>query len=308
MRRTLAAVCRDTTARIGLIMVVVIAVVALAGPFVTPFPPEQTSPERLLGPGAEHWFGTDQFGRDVLSRVVFGARVSLLVGVGGCLLALLVGGLLGAVAGYLRGVVDEVIMRVMDVAFAFPFLVLAIVLAFIVGSSVPMLVLIVAVTRLPQFARLMRGGVLDVMGRDYISAARAIWGNRLAVLWRHVIPNAVTPVIAYASLAVGIGVNIEAALSFLGVGVQPPEASWGSMLSEGKAYMLDAPWLTLFPGLAILLTVISFNLLADGMRDALDPARSITKADSRRGAALFRRRTTANPGGEPAVPLIGGPS
>lgn len=308
MRRTFAAIWRDNTARIGLIMVVLIAIAALAGPLVTPFPPDQTSPERLLGPGAEHWFGTDQFGRDVLSRVVFGARVSLLVGVGGCLLALIVGGFLGAVAGYVKGLGDEVIMRIMDIAFAFPFLVLAIVLAFVVGSSVPMLVLIVAVTRVPQFARLMRGGVLDVMGRDYVSAARAIWGNRPAVLWRHVIPNAATPVIAYASLAVGIGVNIEAALSFLGVGVQPPQASWGSMLSEGKSYMLDAPWLTIFPGLAILLTVISFNLLADGVRDALDPARSTLKQSTRRSEAMIWRRSAANRPGASSVPASGEPS
>lgn len=307
MRRTLAAVWRDTTARAGLVLVVFVALLALVGPLLTPFAPDKTSSLRLLGPGGEHWFGTDQFGRDVLSRVISGARVSLLVGVGGCLLALLVGGLLGALAGYLRGAVDEVIMRVMDIAFAFPFLVLAIVLAFVVGSSMPMLVLIVGVTRLPQFARLMRGGVLDVMGRDYVSAARAIWGNRPAVLWRHVIPNAATPVIAYASLAVGIGVNIEAALSFLGVGVQPPAASWGSMLSEGKSYMLDAPWLTLFPGLAILLTVVGFNLLADGVRDALDPARATTKAATRRGAALFWRQPDTRAGSE-TPPTLGGPS
>jgi peptide/nickel transport system permease protein len=293
MRRTLAAVWRDGTGRSGLILVLVIALVALLAPVIAPFDPAETSSARLLGPGAEHWFGTDQFGRDVLSRMIYGARVSLLVAVGGCLLALLVGGLLGAVAGYVRGVTDEILMRLMDIAFAFPFLVLAIVLAFVVGSSIPMLVLIVAVTRLPQFARLMRGGVLDVMGRDYVSAARAIWGNRPAVLWRHIIPNAATPVIAYASLAVGVGVNIEAALSFLGVGVQPPDASWGSMLSEGKAYMLDAPWLTIFPGIAILLTVMSFNLLADGMRDALDPTRARVKAASRIGSALLGRRARA---------------
>jgi peptide/nickel transport system permease protein len=297
MRRTLAAVWRDSTGRLGLILVVFIGLVAIVGPFVVPFDPAKTSSARLMGPGAGHWFGTDQFGRDVLSRLIFGARVSLVVAVGGCLLALLVGGLIGAIAGYLRGAIDEILMRLMDIAFAFPFLVLAIVLAFVVGSSVPMLVLIVAVTRLPQFARLMRGGVLDVMGRDYVSAARAIWGNRPAVLWRHIIPNAATPVIAYASLAVGVGVNIEAALSFLGVGVQPPDASWGSMLSEGKSYMLDAPWLTIFPGIAILLTVMSFNLLADGVRDALDPARARVKAASRIGSALFGRRPALRPSG-----------
>jgi len=274
VRRTLSAVWRNPTGRVGLILVGLVVLIALLGPLVLRFEPDQTSPNRLLGPNGTYWLGTDQFGRDVLSRMVSGAQVSLLVAVGGCALAFLVGGFLGAVAGYLRGVTDEIIMRLMDVAFAFPFLVLAIVLAFLAGSSVPMLIVIVAFTRLPQFARLMRGGVLDVMGRDYVAAARAIWGNRPAVLWRHIIPNAATPVIAYASVAIGIGVNIEAALSFLGVGVQPPAASWGAMLSDGKGYMLDAPWLTLFPGLAILLTVISFNLLADGVRDALDPSRA----------------------------------
>ncbi|ASW56521.1 ABC transporter permease [Plantactinospora sp. KBS50] len=289
MARVLSAVWRDSTGRIGLILVVVVAATALLGPFVVPYPPEATSPDRLLGPGsAGHLLGTDQFGRDVLSRMVAGARVSLLVAVCGCLLALLAGGLIGAIAGYLRGFVDEALMRLMDVAFAFPFLILAIVLAFVVGSSVPMLIVIVGVTRLPQFARLMRGGVLDVMGRDYVTAARAIWGNRAPVLWRHIVPNAATPVIAYASLAVGIGVNIEAALSFLGVGVQPPAASWGSMLSDGRAYLLDAPWLTLFPGLAILATVMAFNLLADGMRDALDPARATLKASHDRPRLLLR--------------------
>lgn len=282
MRRTFGQVWRNPTGCLGLILVGLVVVIAVLGPLVLRFEPDQTSSDRLLGPNGTHWLGTDQFGRDVLARMVSGAQVSLLVAVGGCTLALLAGGFLGAVAGYLRGPVDEIIMRLMDVAFAFPFLVLAIVLAFLVGSSVPMVIVIVAFTRLPQFARLMRGGVLDVMGRDYVAAARAIWGNRPAVLWRHIIPNAATPVIAYASVAIGIGVNIEAALSFLGVGVQPPAASWGSMLSDGKAYMLDAPWLTMFPGMAILLTVISFNLLADGVRDALDPSRATRKETTRK--------------------------
>lgn len=293
MRRTFSAVWRNPTGRIGLILVGLVAVVAVAGPLVLRFEPSQTSPDRLLGPTATHWMGTDQFGRDVLSRMVSGARVSLSVAIGGCALALIAGGFLGAVAGYLRGVVDEIIMRLMDVAFAFPFLVLAIVLAFLAGSSVPMLVIIVAFTRLPQFARLMRGGVLDVMGRDYVAAARSIWGNRPAVLWRHILPNAATPVIAYASVAIGIGVNIEAALSFLGVGVQPPAASWGAMLSDGKGYMLDAPWLTLFPGLAILLTVVSFNLLADGVRDVLDPSRATEK--EAKGSKRARIRAILQP-------------
>lgn len=298
MARTLSAIWRDSTGRVGLILVSGIALLALVGPLLTPYDPIDTSSEILVSPGWPHLLGTDQFGRDVLTRMIYGAQVSLLVAVGGCLVALLVGGLLGTLAGYWRGVTDEVIMRVMDVAFAFPFLVLAIVLAFVVGSSVPMLVLIVGVTRLPQFARLMRGGVLDVLGRDYVAAARAVWGGRPAVLWRHVVPNAAPPVIAYASLAVGIGVNIEAALSFLGVGVQPPNPSWGGMLSDGRAYMLDAPWLTIAPGLAILATVMAFNLLADGMRDALDPARVTAKRNRRRRAgmlrsALFPRRPEA---------------
>jgi peptide/nickel transport system permease protein len=302
--RTLVAVWRDSTGRVGLLLVALVVALALVGPFVAPYDPIDTGPDTLVGPGAGHLLGTDQFGRDVLSRLIYGARVSLLVAVGGCLLALLAGGLLGTLAGYWRGVADEVIMRLMDVAFAFPFLVLAIVLAFVVGSSVPMLILIVAVTRLPQFARLMRGGVLDVLGRDYVTAARAVWGNRLAVLWRHVVPNASPPVIAYASLAVGVGVNIEAALSFLGVGVQPPNPSWGGMLSDGRAYLLDAPWLTLAPGLAILLTVMAFNLLADGVRDALDPARVTAKrTGSRRGGML---RAALLPGRAPVGARTGG--
>lgn len=283
MGRVLASVWRDGTARTGMVLVGVVVLVAIVGPLLVPFAPAATSSTRLMGPGGTHWLGTDQFGRDVLSRLISGARVSLTVAVGGCLLALLVGGLIGAVAGYRRGAVDEVSMRIIDVVMAFPFLVLAIVLAFVAGPSVPMLILVVAITRVPQFARLMRSGVLDIMARDYVTTARAIWGDRQPVLWRHVVPNAITPVIAYASLAVGVGVNIEAALSFLGVGVQPPTPSWGSMLSEGKSYMLDAPWLTIAPGLAILVTVVGFNLLADGLRDALDPARVSAKSSGRRG-------------------------
>ncbi|MPZ28832.1 MAG: ABC transporter permease subunit [Micromonosporaceae bacterium] len=306
MRHTLVAVWRDPTGRVGLLLVVFVVALAVVGPFLTPYDPVDTSSDVLLSPGVPHLLGTDQFGRDVLTRMIYGAQVSLLVAVGGCLLALLLGGLLGTLAGYWRGAADEVIMRVMDVAFAFPFLVLAIVLAFVVGSSVPMLILIVAVTRLPQFARLMRGGVLDVLGRDYVATARAVWGGRPAVLWRHVVPNAAPPVIAYASLAVGIGVNIEAALSFLGIGVQPPNPSWGGMLSDGRAYMLDAPWLSIAPGLAILLTVMAFNLLADGMRDALDPTLVTAKSGPRRRrpgilrAALFPPRvrvSTSTEGG-----------
>lgn len=293
MRRILASAWRDRTARTGLIVVGVIVMAAVVGPLLVPFAPAETSQERLVGPGAAHWLGTDQFGRDVFSRLIVGARVSLTVAVGGCLLALLVGGLVGAVAGYRRGAIDEVSMRIVDVLMAFPFLVLAIVLAFVAGPSVLMLILVVAITRIPQFARLMRGGVLDVMAKDYVTTARAIWGDRQPVLWRHVVPNAITPVIAYASVAIGVGVNIEAALSFLGVGVQPPTPSWGSMMSEGKSYMLDAPWLTMAPGVAILVTVVAFNVLADGLRDVLDPTRVSVKSSARRRRSSSSRPTDA---------------
>ena len=255
----------------GTLVVLLIVLVALVGPQFGRSADEVEATSRLLPPSVEHPFGTDQFGRDVLARVVSGARISLLVGFAGTLLALTLGVLLGAVTAYAGGWLDEIAGRLMDVIMAFPYIVLAIALAWVVGPSVPTLVLVVGVIRLPQFARITRAAVLTIRDREYVVAARALGQAPLPTLFRHVLPNAIAPVIVYATLATATAINTEAALSFLGVGIQPPTASWGTMLSDGRRYVFDAPWIATFPGLAISVTILGFNLLGDGLRDAMDP-------------------------------------
>ena len=257
---------------IGLLGVLIFVVVAIVGPILT-----STSylaidiPNRTKPPSLTHPFGTDQFGRDLLARIVYGSRVSLIVGVVSTLIGTVAGVVIGAISGFLGGWVDEVIMRLMDIVLAFPQIVLAIALAAVLGPSLNNVILIVGLLQIPQFARVVRGSVLSIKTTDYVAAARIIGLAETRILVGHVLPNTLGPVLVLASLAIPGSITSEAALSFLGLGVQPPAPSWGNLLADGRQYMLQAPWLATFPGLAITLAVLAFNFVGDGVRDALDP-------------------------------------
>ena len=222
-------------------------------------------------PSLTHPFGTDEFGRDLLSRILHGARVSLQVAAIAVGISASVGVLLGLLAGFLGGWLDELIMRIMDILFAFPAVLLAITVMAILGRGVGNAMIAIAIVYIPIFARVTRGAVISVRGREYVTAARALGQNQTGIMLRHVFPNAMGPVIVQTSLSLAFAILAEAALSFFGLGTQPPAPSWGRMLAEGRAYLGQAPWMGIFPGLAIMVSVLGFNLLGDGLRDLLDP-------------------------------------
>lgn len=230
-----------------------------------------TAAERmLLSPSSEHPFGTDKLGRDVASRVIYGARVSLMVGVLAVAIAVALGLILGALAAYYGGVWDSIIMRTADVFFAFPYILFAIVLIALLGPGLQNVFVAIGVLGWPSIARVFRSSILSVKENEYVDAARAMGASTRRILVRHIMPNAVAPIIVYATMSVGGAILTEAALSFLGMGIQPPDPSWGNMLDDARSFMLSAPWLMIFPGIAILTTVLAFVLLGDGLRDALD--------------------------------------
>ena len=258
--------------RTGGAIVLLAAVAALVGPLVTPFDPSaQDLALRLAGPSATHPFGLDELGRDILARVLAGARISFLVGLTVVSVSASVGTLLGAVAGYFGGVADDVISRVIDVLLAFPGLLLAIALVAVLGPSLGNVLFALTIIGWVGYARLVRGQVLRARELEYVQAARAAGARIPRILWRHVVPTAIPAVVVQATLGMAGAIIGEAALSFLGLGVQPPTPSWGTMLNGGRAHLLDAPHLTIFPGLAIALLVLGFNFLGDGLRDATDP-------------------------------------
>ena len=256
----------------GLIIVIIVVVMALAGPLVSPFDPAaQELSLRLVGPTAAHWFGLDELGRDVLARVLSGARISLLVGLIVVGVSSIVGTVMGAVAGYFGGAIDDIISRVIDILLAFPGLLLAIAIVAVLGPSLVNVVLALTIIGWVGYARLVRGQALRVRELEYVSAARASGAGTKRILLHHVIPAVLPAVAVQATLGMGGAILSEAALSFLGLGVQPPTPSWGTMLSYGRAHLLDAPHVTIFPGLAIAILVLGFNFLGDGLRDRLDP-------------------------------------
>lgn len=253
------------------VLAVMITAVLLA-PVLAPYASDEMRlAEKLQGPSPQHLLGTDQFGRDILSRVLYGGRVSLWVSVAGVVIAMIVGVPLGALAGYGSRRLDEVIMRLMDVLMAFPYIILAIAMIAIVGPSVRNIVLVIAFTRTAQFARITRASVLGCRVLEYVQAARALGSSEARILLRHIFPNILTPLAVQASLSLGTAVLTEGTLSFLGLGIQLPQASWGTTIADGRRFMLDAPWIATFPGVAIALTVLAYNLLGDGLRDMLDP-------------------------------------
>jgi peptide/nickel transport system permease protein len=258
----------------GLVVIAVFVLAAIAASLVAPYNPDATSWTLIRkAPSAAHWMGTDENGRDVFSRVVFGARASLLAGVVSVLIALGIGVPLGLLAGFAGGKVDAVIGRLVDAMLACPFLILAIALAAFLGPALTNAMIAIGVTAAPVFVRVARGATMDAATNEYVEAARALGNPPWRVAIRHVLPNIVPPVLVQATLAIAAAIIAEASLSFLGLGQQPPAPSWGSMLNSAQRFLTQAPWLAVFPGLAIFLAVLSFNLVGDGLRDALDPRR-----------------------------------
>jgi len=261
--------------RIGIAIVIVAALAALVGPALSPFDPAaQELALRLAAPSRAHPFGLDELGRDILARVLAGARISFLVGLTVVSVSALVGTLLGAIAGYVGGVLDDLISRVIDTLLAFPGLLLAIALVAVLGPSLRNVLLALTIIGWVGYARLVRGQVLRTRELEYVQAARALGAATPRILLHHVIPTAIPAVVVQATLGMAGAIIGEAALSFLGLGVQPPTPSWGTMLNGGRAHLLDAPHLTLFPGLAIALLVLGFNFVGDGLRDFTDPRRN----------------------------------
>src|SRR5688572_25525991 len=260
-------------ARLGAAIVIITVIAAVFGPWLAPYDPSaQELALRLEGPTGLHWFGLDELGRDILARVLSGARISLLVGIVVVGVSSTIGILLGSIAGYFGGRVDEIISRVIDILLAFPGLLLAIALVAVLGPSLTNVVFALSLIGWVGYARLVRGQVLRARELDFVQAARALGATTSRILARHVIPTTLPAVSVQATLGMGGAILAEAALSFLGLGVQPPTPSWGTMLNYGRGHLLDAPHLTVFPGLAIAILVLGFNFLGDGLRDALDPA------------------------------------
>lgn len=256
---------------IGLVVIALVLVVAALAPVLATNDPTAQKARRLLPPSQTYLLGTDELGRDVYSRIVYGSRISLYVGLVSVSLALLLGGTIGVLAGFYGGGFDMLAMRAMDILFAFPALVLAILIAGLLGPSLTNAMIAIGIVYAPAFARVARGAVLGVMAEPYVEAARVIGAGNRHTLWRYVLPNILAPVIVLTTLSLSTAILTEASLSFLGLGVQPPEPSWGTMLNNGRRFMELAPWVVVFPGLAIMLTVQGFNFFGDGLRDALDP-------------------------------------
>ena len=256
----------------GVTILLAVLVSAVLAPQISPFDPvDQDFASQLRSPSTTHLFGTDEFGRDIFSRVVFGARIALQVGGLADAIATALGVLLGVLAGYFGGRLDAILTRVIDVMLAFPYLLLAMIVVAILGPGLTNAMLAIALVYTPQFARVVRGVVLSVKEQEFVEAARSMGAGTFRILGREVLPNIVSPIIVMATLTVGFMIVETAGLSFLGLGASPPTPEWGSMLATGREHMLTAPWITTFPGLAILVTVVAFNMVGDGLRDVLDP-------------------------------------
>jgi len=269
---------RRRTALFGLLVVLLTALAAIFAPLVSPFDPYlQEIGQRLQPPGWQdaqgrvHWLGTDHLGRDILSRIIYGARIALLVGLAAVTISGVLGMAVGLVSGYFGGRIDDAFMRLADVQLAFPFILLAIAVIGVLGPSLRNIIVVIGVSSWVVYARVVRGEVLSIREREYIHAATALGGGAGRIIVRHVLPNAFTPWLVVATLDMARVIVIESALSFLGLGVQPPTPTWGGMLSDGRVYLSTAWWLATFPGLAILITVLGINLFGDGLRDTLDP-------------------------------------
>lgn len=271
--RALRRFVANRMAVVGSAIVLLLCLMAVFADVVAPYHPTQDifSGMRGVGPSWEHPMGFDHLGRDLLSRVIHGTRVALLVGLAASLISVIIGVAVGAIAGYFGGWVDEVLSLVVDTLMAFPLIALLIVLAALIGPSLTTTIIVIGVTVWARYARVVRAEVLSLRERDFVVAAKALGSSDRRIIWRHVIPNVLTSVIVLASLQVGSIIILESALSFLGLGVRPPTPSWGGILADGRAFILRYPHIAIFPGIMIVITVLAFNFIGDGLRDALDP-------------------------------------
>lgn len=271
-RQAFRRIVRNRKAMFGLVCITIITLAAVFAPHISPYDPnEQNLRNRLQGPSKEHWLGTDHLGRDLFSRIVYGGRVSLKVGFVAVGTALLLGGAMGLLAGYYGGWLDTVVMRVVDVLLALPGFLLALAIVATLGPSLENVMLAVGIAYTPGLARVTRSAVISVREFEYVSAARAAGAGDARVMWRHILPNSLGPIIVQSTLSMAGAILTAAGLSFLGMGVQPPTAEWGSMLNNARQFYRVAPHAVTYPGLAIMITVLSLNLLGDGLRDAFDP-------------------------------------
>ena len=257
---------------IGLVIVLLFILMAIFAPLISPYDPyQQDLPSALKGPSAQHLLGTDEFGRDTLSRIIYGSRVSLMVGVLALSIAAVIGMTLGLLAGYFGGWINLIIMRVMDALMAFPMLVLALLISSLLGGGFINLMIAIGVSLIPGYARLMCGQVMSIKENDYVLAGRAMGSSDLRIMLRHAFPNCMPPLIVMLTMTIGMTILTEASLSFIGIGIKPPTASWGGMVNTGYRYILSTPMMSFAPGLSIMLVVFGFNMVGDGLRDALDP-------------------------------------
>ena len=258
--------------RFGAVVITFLVLIAILAPWIAPYDPVKISlTERLQGPSWNHWLGTDNYGRDTLSRLIYGARTSLYVGLSSVGLASLVGMIMGGVAAYYGGGIEAIIMRFIDALLAIPVVVLALVIAALLGGGVGNVIIALAISQLPQYARLMHGQVLSVKENDYILAVKSLGANDLRILVRHLFMNSFSPLIVQFTLRLGSTILAEASLSFLGLGITPPTPAWGAMISDGREYLQELPIMSIAPGFVIMLVVFAFNMVGDGLRDALDP-------------------------------------
>jgi peptide/nickel transport system permease protein len=256
----------------GLVVIIALCLVAIFASFLAPYPYEkQNLLVALEPPSREHIFGTDEFGRDIFSRIVYGSRISIVVAVGSSLVSGIIGIILGTIGGYYGRKVDYIVTTLIDVTWSFPTMLLALVFVAVTGPSLRNVILAIGVIYWAQYGRVIRGQVLSVKEEEFVQASKAMGARDFTILIRHILPNVIAPSIVLMSLSMGYAITTEAMLSFLGVGTQPPMPSWGLILANGRNYMTNAPWLTVFPGLVIFVVVLGFNLLGDGLRDALDP-------------------------------------
>jgi peptide/nickel transport system permease protein len=262
---------RNPIGLMGLIIVMLVVVIALVAPLISPYSPTVQIGRRLLLPNNRFFFGTDEFGRDILSRIIYGTRISLYVGAISVGLALLSGGMIGLVSGFFGGLLDNLLMRLVDIVFSIPSLILAIAIAGLLGPNLRNAMIAIGIVYAPTYARLVRAAVLAIKNLPYIEAATLIGGTTWHTISRHLIPNITPPLIVQTSLLLSTAILAEASLSFLGLGTQPPDPSWGTMLGSGRKFMELSPWVAVAPGIAIVITVLGFNFLGDGLRDALDP-------------------------------------
>lgn len=272
LREMWSALRENTAAVVGLVIIIFLALVAILGPLIMPYDPDLFDMAKsFTQPNVQHWFGTDQLGRDILSRIISGARISLTVGLSAVIISLTIGVILGSISGYFGGKADTIIMRFMDMMLAIPSILLAIAFMAALGKGIDKAVIAIGLVSIPEYARIVRGSILSVKENDYVQAARVIGNKNSRIIFKHILPNVLSSIVVRATLGISTAVLDTAALGFLGLGVQPPLAEWGDMLGRARGFIFTAPYTLIFPGIAITITVLAFNLLGDGLRDALDP-------------------------------------